>query len=44
MNEEGILQFLKKQNVYAVVGASRDPKKFGHQVFEDLRNAGYKVY
>lgn len=44
MNEKVILQFLKKQNVYAVVGASRDPEKFGHHVFKDLRKAGYQVY
>lgn len=44
INEKVILRFLDKQNVYAVVGVSREPEKFGHQVFKDLRNAGYKVY
>jgi predicted CoA-binding protein len=44
MNEKLIMEFLDKENVFAVVGASRDPEKYGHQVFKDLRNAGYKVY
>jgi len=44
MNEKLITEFLDKKNVFAVVGASRDPEKYGHQVFRDLRNAGYNVY
>jgi len=44
MNEKLITEFLDKKNVFAVVGASRDPEKYGHQVFKDLRNAGYNVY
>jgi predicted CoA-binding protein len=36
--------FLDKKNVFAVVGASRDPKKYGFQVYKDLKGAGYKVY
>ena len=44
MNEELIEKFLNKRNIFAVVGASRDPKKYGYQVYRDLRNAGYKVY
>ena len=44
MNEKLITEFLDKKNIFAVVGASRDPEKYGHQVFKDLRNAGYKVY
>jgi len=27
-----------------VIGASRDPEKYGFQVYKDLKNAGYKVY
>jgi len=30
--------------VWAVVGASRDPRKFGYQVFRSLRDARYIVY
>ena len=44
MNEELIRVFLDKRNVFAVVGASRDPKKYGYQVYKDLKGAGYKVY
>jgi predicted CoA-binding protein len=44
MDEKLIRRFLDKKNVFAVVGASREPQKYGHQVYRDLRNAGYKVY
>jgi predicted CoA-binding protein len=44
MDEELIRAFLNKQNIFAVVGASRDPKKYGYQVYKDLKNAGYEVY
>jgi predicted CoA-binding protein len=44
MNEGLIKSFLDKRNVFAVVGASRDPDKYGHQVYADLKKAGYKVY
>jgi len=44
MNEGLIKVFLDKRNVFAVVGASRDPRKYGYQVYKDLKSAGYKVY
>jgi predicted CoA-binding protein len=44
MDAKLIEDFLDKSNVFAVVGASRDPSKYGHQVYRDLRAAGYKVY
>jgi predicted CoA-binding protein len=44
MNPELIKSFLNTENVFAVVGASRDPEKYGHQVYRDLLNAGYRVY
>jgi len=44
MDQELIMKFLDKKNVFAVVGASRNPEKFGHQVYRELRNAGYRVY
>jgi predicted CoA-binding protein len=44
MDQKLIAEFLDKKNVFAVVGASRDPEKYGHQVYKDLRNAGYRVY
>lgn len=44
MDENLIREFLDKKNVFAVVGASRNPEKYGHQVFKDLRSADYRVY
>jgi len=44
MDQELIERFLDKKNVFAVVGASRDPQKYGYQVYRDLKNGGYKVY
>ena len=40
MNEELIKEFLNKRNIFAVVGASRNPKKYGYQVYKDLKEAG----
>jgi len=39
-----IKEILERKNVIAVVGASRDPGKYGHRVYEDLKEAGYAVY
>lgn len=36
--------FLNRGNVFAVVGVSRNPGKYGHKVYRDLREGGYKVY
>ena len=44
MDPEVINSFLNTENVFGVVGASRDHRKYGHQVYRDLRNAGYTVY
>jgi len=44
MDQKLIVEFLDRKNVFAVVGASRDHEKYGHQVYKDLRNAGYRVY
>ncbi|MHA1238098.1 MAG: CoA-binding protein [Candidatus Odinarchaeia archaeon] len=44
MNEDLISEFLKKTNVYAVIGVSRNPEKYGYKVYKDLKNAGYEVY
>ena len=44
MDENLIMEFLGDRNVFAVVGASRDPRKYGYQVYKDLKNAGYEVY
>ncbi len=42
--EKLIQEFLDKNNVFAVVGVSLDPNKYGHKVFFDLFNAGYRVF
>jgi hypothetical protein len=44
MNTDRIKEFLRKENVFAVVGVSRNPAKYGHQVYKDLKEAGYVVY
>jgi len=44
IKQELIREILNKKNVIAVVGVSRNPEKYGHQVYKDLKEAGYKVY
>lgn len=44
MNPNPIQEFLRKENVFAVVGVSENPAKYGHQVYKDLKEAGYVVY
>ncbi len=44
MDPNRIKEFLKKENVFAVVGVSRNPEKYGHQVYKDLKEGGYTVY
>jgi predicted CoA-binding protein len=44
MDKELIRTFLDKKNVFAVVGVSKDPRKYGHQVYKNLRDAGYRVF
>jgi len=41
---EKLIQAFTNQCVWAVVGASLNPEKFGHQIFRNLRAAGYIVY
>ncbi len=41
---EGLIEEFINQRVWAVVGASKDPAKYGNQIFRDLRAAGYTVY
>jgi len=42
--EELIEEFLDSKNVFAVIGVSRDPEKYGYKVYKDLKKAGYTVY
>ncbi|KYH41297.1 MAG: CoA-binding protein [Candidatus Bathyarchaeota archaeon B26-2] len=44
MEPDLIAEFVDRRNVIAVVGASRNPEKYGHKVYKDLKEAGYKVY
>ncbi|NMX21264.1 CoA-binding protein [ANME-1 cluster archaeon GoMg4] len=44
MNPDLITDFLRKENVFAVVGVSENPAKYGHRVYKDLKEAGYVVY
>ncbi|WKZ31378.1 MAG: CoA-binding protein [Candidatus Dojkabacteria bacterium] len=39
-----VKDYINKTYRYAVVGASRDPNKYGHKVFVDLKQGGYQVY
>ena len=43
MDEDLIREFLNRRNIFAVVGASRDPKKYGHRVYKDLKTAGFDL-
>ena len=36
--------YLDKSKVYAVVGASNDPKKFGSKIYELFKKGGFEVY
>lgn len=42
--EKLIKRFLDKKNIFAVVGVSRNPEKYGYKVYKDLKQAGYTVY
>ena len=41
--KELIKEFLNKKNIFAVIGVSRNPEKYGSKVYNDLRNNGYNV-
>jgi len=41
--QDRIAAFINKR-VWAIVGASHDPAKFGNKIVRDLHNAGYIVY
>jgi predicted CoA-binding protein len=44
MTQSLISDFVDRRNVFAVIGVSRDPRKYGHKVYRDLRDGGFKVY
>ncbi|HOQ17124.1 MAG TPA: CoA-binding protein [Defluviitaleaceae bacterium] len=37
-------QELMKKKIWAVVGATTDPDKYGYKIYKALKEAGYKVY
>ncbi|MBC7231782.1 MAG: CoA-binding protein [Chloroflexi bacterium] len=41
---EDLIQEFTNERVWAVVGASTDPNKYGYKIFRTLREAGYTVY
>ena len=44
MGRQDLISDFVNRRVWAVVGASSDPRKFGYQVFRSLRDAGYVVF
>jgi len=44
VDEDLIKKFVDKKNIFAVVGASRNPKKYGYKLYKDLKESGYEVY
>ncbi|MEM0358714.1 MAG: CoA-binding protein [Hadesarchaea archaeon] len=40
----GVVSFLDRRNLFAVVGASANPDKYGYRVYRDLKEAGFQVY
>jgi predicted CoA-binding protein len=39
-----LIEDFVNRRVWAVVGVSTDPAKFGYRIFRSLREAGYRVY
>jgi predicted CoA-binding protein len=44
MTSRAVVEEFLAQSTLAVVGASRDEKKFGNKVYKDLIRKGYKTY
>ena len=42
--EKLVNEFLKKENIFAVIGVSRDSNKYGHIVYFTLKKYGYRVF
>jgi predicted CoA-binding protein len=43
-DKQKLISDFVNRRVWAVVGVSQDPSKFGNRVFRSLRGAGYAVY
>lgn len=39
-----VTDILRDNHIFAVVGVSQDPAKYGHEIFEALLKKGYKAY
>jgi len=44
IEKDRLISDFVNRRVWAVVGASQDPAKFGNRIFHSLHNAGYTVY
>ena len=44
MNTQEIIEDFVAQRVLALVGISRNPRKFGTMVFKELKARGYRIY
>ncbi|HEC92217.1 MAG TPA: CoA-binding protein [Candidatus Atribacteria bacterium] len=44
MNKNLVEEFLRNKNIFAIVGVSRDKRKYGYKVYISIKKAGYKVY
>jgi predicted CoA-binding protein len=41
---EDLIKEFMAQKRFAVVGATDNPEKYGHQIFKNLKSRGYEVY
>jgi len=41
---QDLIKEFMAQKRFAVVGATDNPGKYGHQIFKNLKNRGYEVY
>jgi len=41
--QDMIKEFMAQKR-FAIVGATDNPEKYGHQIFKNLKNRGYEVY
>lgn len=44
VEKDRLISDFVNRRVWAVVGASQDPAKFGNRIFRSLRNSGYTVF
>ncbi len=44
MRDQDLVKEFMAQKRFAIVGATDDTKKYGHEIFKNLKNRGYEVY